>query len=60
MFCTDGTGKPDIYDLRGIDRAQGALILVRPDQYNSQILSLSQTDVLFSHLNSVWSVKTGA
>ena len=60
VFCTDGTGNPDIYDLRGIDRTQGALILVRPDQYISQILPLSQTDVLFSHLNSVWSVKTGA
>jgi hypothetical protein len=36
------------------------LILVRPDQYISQILPLSQTDVLFSHLNSVWSVNTGA
>ena len=60
VFCTDGTGNPDIYDLRGIDRAQGALILVRPDQYISQILPLSQTDVLFSHLNSVWSAKTRA
>jgi hypothetical protein len=60
VFSTDGTGNPDIYDLRGIDRAQGVLILVRPDQYISQILPLSQTDVLFSHLNSVWSVNTRA
>ena len=59
VFSTDGTGNPDIYDLRGIDRAQGVLILVRPDQYISQILPLSQTDVLFSHLNSLWSTKTG-
>jgi hypothetical protein len=59
VFCTDGTGNPDVYDLRGIDRTQGALILVRPDQYISQILPLSQTDVLFSHLNSLWSTKTG-
>lgn len=30
----------DIFDLRGIDRAQGALVLVRPDQYVAHVLSL--------------------
>jgi phenol 2-monooxygenase len=60
VFCTDGFRKPDIFDLRGINRNKGVLILVRPDQYISQILPLSQTDVLFAHLNSVWSSKKGA
>jgi phenol 2-monooxygenase len=40
MFCSDLTGGRDIYDLRGIDRRFGCMILVRPDQYVSQILEL--------------------
>jgi phenol 2-monooxygenase len=31
---------PDIYELRGIDRALGALVVVRPDQYVSTVLPL--------------------
>jgi phenol 2-monooxygenase len=27
------TGADDIFDLRGIDREQGALVVARPDQY---------------------------
>lgn len=30
----------DIYDLRGIDRERGALVVVRPDQYIAQVLPL--------------------
>lgn len=40
VFTVDHTGVSDIYDIRGIDRAQGALIVVRPDQYVSQVLPL--------------------
>ena len=32
--------QPNIYDLRGIDRAQGALVVVRPDQYVAHVLPL--------------------
>ena len=31
---------PDIFDLRGIDRAEGAMVIVRPDQYVSNVLPL--------------------
>ncbi len=31
---------PDIYGLRGVDRAQGALVVVRPDQYVAHVLPL--------------------
>jgi phenol 2-monooxygenase/3-hydroxybenzoate 4-monooxygenase len=31
---------PDIYDLRGVDRGQGALVVVRPDQYIALVLPL--------------------
>ena len=39
-FCPIlGVGK-DIFDLRDIDRAQGALVIVRPDQFVAQVLPL--------------------
>ncbi|WMY77644.1 FAD-dependent monooxygenase [Citricoccus sp. I39-566] len=31
----------DIYDLRGIDRERGALVVVRPDQYVAQVMPLA-------------------
>ena len=37
---------PDIFDLRGIDRAQGAMVVVRPDQYVSNVLPLDAHDEL--------------
>ena len=36
----------DIFDLRGIDRAQGALIVVRPDQYIAHVLPLDAHQAL--------------
>lgn len=33
-------GGRDIFDLRGIDRAKGAMVVVRPDQYVSNVLQL--------------------
>jgi hypothetical protein len=40
VFCPDLKNGPDIFDLRGIDRAQGALVVVRPDQYIAHVLPL--------------------
>jgi phenol 2-monooxygenase len=39
-FCPDLTCGPDIFDLRGIDRMQGCMVVVRPDQYVSAVLAL--------------------
>jgi len=36
----------DIFEQRGIDRDQGVVVVVRPDQYVSHILPLSATDEL--------------
>lgn len=36
----------DIFDVRGIDRGLGALVVVRPDQYVSQLLPLDAYDQL--------------
>ena len=37
---------PDIFDLRGIDREQGAIVVVRPDQYVANVLPLDAHDEL--------------
>jgi phenol 2-monooxygenase (NADPH) len=39
-------GQPDIFDLRGIDRARGALVVVRPDQFVAHVLPLAAHDEL--------------
>ena len=39
-YCADLALGRDIFDRRGIDRAQGAMVLVRPDQYVSNVLPL--------------------
>jgi phenol 2-monooxygenase len=38
MFCPDA--RSDIFDLRGIDRDRGALVVVRPDQHVAEVLPL--------------------
>ncbi len=45
-YCADRKNGPDIFDLRGVDRAQGALVVVRPDQYISNVMPLSAHDEL--------------
>jgi 2-polyprenyl-6-methoxyphenol hydroxylase-like FAD-dependent oxidoreductase len=44
-FCAL-SGTQDIYAMRGIDRKQGCLVVVRPDQYIAQVLPLGATDTL--------------
>ncbi len=40
MFCADVKSGNDIFDMRGIDREQGCIVVVRPDQYISHVLPL--------------------
>ncbi|WP_420569622.1 FAD-dependent monooxygenase [Thalassovita sp.] len=46
VFCADHKGAGDFYDMRGIDRAKGCMIVVRPDQYIANILPLDAYDEL--------------
>ena len=39
----------DLYELRGVDRAKGAVVVVRPDQYIAQVLPLDEFDTLDSY-----------
>ena len=46
MFCPDRRPGQDIFELRGIDREQGCIVIVRPDQYVAHILPLDAHDAL--------------
>ena len=39
MFCADRKSG-DVFDMRGIDRTKGSLVIVRPDQYIAHVLPL--------------------
>jgi 2-polyprenyl-6-methoxyphenol hydroxylase-like FAD-dependent oxidoreductase len=40
MFCPDLKNRADIFDLRGVDRTRGCMVIVRPDQYVAHVLPL--------------------
>ncbi|WP_114965462.1 FAD-binding monooxygenase [Alkalilacustris brevis] len=40
IYCPDLNPGQDIFDMRGIDRARGCMVVVRPDQYVANILPL--------------------
>ncbi|MEQ9037578.1 MAG: FAD-binding monooxygenase [Silicimonas sp.] len=44
VFCVDQS--QDIFDLRGIDRDSGCLVIVRPDQYVADVLPLGDFERL--------------
>jgi phenol 2-monooxygenase len=45
-YSPDLRSGADIFDLRGIDRERGALVVVRPDQYVANVLPLAAHDEL--------------
>ena len=46
IFSSGIKNSANIFDLRGIDKAQGALIVVRPDQYIAHVLPLGAHEAL--------------
>jgi len=46
VFCVDHKGVGDIFDMRGINRDKGCMIVVRPDQYVAHVLPLDGYDEL--------------
>jgi phenol 2-monooxygenase len=44
-FCPD-PGRGDVFDLRGVDRDRGCLVVVRPDQYVAHVLPLDAHEAL--------------
>ncbi|MFK7856052.1 MAG: FAD-dependent monooxygenase [Granulosicoccus sp.] len=55
VFCFGGKNV-DIYTARGIDKTQGCLVIVRPDQYIAHVLPLHATDQLTTYFERVFIV----
>ncbi len=51
-FCADPRAG-DVFDLRGVDRAAGCVVVVRPDQYVAHVLPLDAHDELAGFLAGV-------
>ena len=45
-FCVDHKGAGDIFDMRGVNRDKGCMVVVRPDQYVAHVLPLDGFDEL--------------
>ena len=54
VFCAHLANGQDVFELRGIDRAQGAMVIVRPDQYVSNVLPLDAHDELAAFFAGVF------
>jgi len=59
VFCVDHKLGDDIYDMRGIDRTTGCMIVVRPDQYVSHILPLDAFDDLTAFFDGIFEPQDG-
>ncbi|WP_299922823.1 hypothetical protein [uncultured Pelagimonas sp.] len=43
----------DIFDMRGVDRDKGCLVIVRPDQYVAQVLPLDAHAALSAFFDGI-------
>ena len=57
VFCADRTRDADIFDLRGIDRTAGCIVIVRPDQYVGHILPLHARADLTAYFAAILRVR---
>jgi len=46
VFCADARPGQDIFEMRGIDRARGCIVVVRPDQYVALVAPLTAHEAL--------------
>jgi phenol 2-monooxygenase len=53
IFCVDHKGVGDIFDMRGINRDTGCMVVVRPDQYVANVLPLDGFDELTAFFSNV-------
>ena len=57
VFCVDFKRGEDIFAMRGIERAAGCMVVVRPDQYVGHVLPLSARDELAAYFAGVLRVR---
>jgi phenol 2-monooxygenase len=48
IFCADHKSGEDIFEMRGIDRRTGCMVIVRPDQHIAHVLPLEAYDGLIA------------
>jgi phenol 2-monooxygenase len=48
VFCPDLAADRDIFEMRGVDRVAGAIVVVRPDQHVAHVLPLDAYEALAS------------
>lgn len=51
MFCPDLKSGHDVFATRGIDRKDGCMVVVRPDQYVAQVLPLNDFAALAAYFD---------
>jgi len=57
VFCADTKRGEDIFQMRGIDRAAGCIVIVRPDQHVGHVLPLAARDALASYFAATLRVR---
>jgi phenol 2-monooxygenase len=60
VFCADLKLGEDIFDMRGIDRTAGCMVIVRPDQYVGHVLPLHARDKLTDYFAGILRVLAGS
>ncbi len=60
VFCAQDQPGADIFELRGVDRAAGCVLIVRPDQHVGHILPLDARDELAAYFAAILRVRSGA
>ena len=57
VFCADTQHGEDIFSARGIDRAAGCIVVVRPDQYVGHVLPLEDREALARYFGGILRVR---
>lgn len=58
-FCVDHKGQGDVFEMRGIDREHGCMIVVRPDQYVAHVLPLDAYQALSDFFEAIYRPAVG-
>lgn len=53
MFSADIKSGQDIFDMRGIDRQKGCMVIVRPDQYIGHVLPLDAHEEIAAYFDCI-------
>lgn len=53
IFCADRKRGEDIFEMRGVDRVRGCMVIVRPDQYVGHVLPLQAREELAAYFGGI-------